>query len=114
MAYDPDTSYGGDHAYVPHVETLVFHVRNEAGDATVNVTGVKGKRLDVQAAQQEFGVAATITTKDTVWRLWDSTLSSNEPEVGDTITSGSVVYVIRDVAKRRPGPTWLCNTRARK
>ena len=119
MAWDPDTSYGGDYAFLDHVETLTFEARDVAGASKASVLGiaakrvttVKGKRLDISTTQQAFGNALQVTSTDVVWRLWDSTMGGNVPAAADTVTdSNGDVYSILDVVKQRPGPTWVCRT----
>ena len=121
MAFDPDTAWDDDHAYIPFVETVTFEARNASAESkavvegigTYKVTTVEAKRLSFVDVRREYGDIIGITSRDTTWRIWCSTLGGNEPTPGDTITSGSDVYKIIDAREERHGSRWLCRTRKR-
>jgi len=98
--------HGGDHAFIDGVETVTF----TPIDGGAAVATAKALRDELSFREVLVGAPLGIEPKDIVFVLWDSTLSSNEPDGGCTITDGaSVVYTI--ISARRWGPAntqWRC------
>lgn len=101
------TDIQGDYAIFDGVETVTY--TPPTGSAA---NAVKGLRRGMTRSDLTVFGSLGVQTNDAVWHLWTSTLSSNEPTAGGTITDASgVIWNVLGVYLGTLDTRWRCLAR---
>lgn len=107
MTAEHYATYKDDYADIDNVETVTFTPQNPAGTA---VTTVQAKRYERQRTEVEIGSGLGVEPTLGLISMWDSTLDSNVPKAGDTITDAeSIVWTITAVRRVNHDTQWECD-----